>query len=73
MPEVKYVGHVELFEVRRFQEIRNSSERPIWICEPEPKSEINPGAEGIIFSYEKQDSHSDTEPNFGHIVEFMDY
>ncbi|BAY81544.1 hypothetical protein NIES267_10210 [Calothrix parasitica NIES-267] len=77
MPEVKYVGNVQLFEVKQFSQ--NSYQT--WTCEHQPKSEINPGPEGIIFSWEKLNSHkqqelnfdSSREPNFGHIIEFLDY
>lgn len=59
MPEVKYVGDVQLFGIWKFPQG--------WIPEDEenPEIEINPGSEGIIFSREGD--------NFSHIIEFLDY
>ena len=73
MPEVKYVGDVKLFEARKFPQG--------WVCEDEDNPEINPGSEAIIFSWEQLNSHPEEElnfglnlePNFGHIIEFIDY
>ena len=76
IPFVKYVGDVQLFGVWKF-----AQDWMITEDEDNPETEINPGSEGIIFSWEKPNIHQEEEPNFdsrkepnfGHIIEFIDY
>lgn len=63
--EVRYVGAVKLFSIRKHS-------YQGWLMNEFPELTVNPGAWGLISSWDKDDPDDDSAIDSGHVIQFME-